>query len=141
MNSEQNLPLPGSLYRHFKGGLYTVAGFAKHTETGETLVIYDGVYPKYRWARPLSMWNETVKKNGREVPRFSPAPMNGETVEDLWDLLEDVPFDEGPGGELYLAEPFHIFAEGTARDEIWHYFDDLHPKGVYYLLYERNRRA
>lgn len=66
---------------------------------------------------------------------------NKETIESLWDLLEDVPFDDGADGELYLAEPFYIFEEGTSREEIWHWFDEHHPKGVYYLLYERSHEA
>lgn len=141
MNSKQNLPVIGNLYRHFKGGLYTVAGFAEHTETGETLVIYDGVWPVRRWARPLSMWNETVEHDGKTVPRFSPAELNAETLEDLWDLLTDVMFDEDENGELILAEPYYFFHEGTSREEIWYYFDDLHPKGVHYLLYERENES
>ena len=31
----------GGVYRHFKGNIYRVLGLAKHTETNETLVIYN----------------------------------------------------------------------------------------------------
>lgn len=57
----------GSVYRHFKGFTASVIAIAKHTETGETLVVYectgtgfdsthtDGVY-----ARPIDMFLSEV---------------------------------------------------------------------------------
>lgn len=46
-------------YKHYKGATYSVTGFAKHTETEDELVIYRDIKGNV-WARPLSMWNETV---------------------------------------------------------------------------------
>ncbi len=58
----------GALYRHFKGGVYRVTVFARHTESKEMLVIYEDVeYCGKNWARPLAMFCEMV--NG--VPRFT----------------------------------------------------------------------
>ena len=58
----------GGLYRHFKGGMYRVTGFARHTETMEMLVIYENVeHCGKMWARPIAMFTEFV--NG--VKRFS----------------------------------------------------------------------
>jgi len=60
------------LYQHFKGNTYKVICVAKHSETLEPLVVYKAMYDvdnKY-WVRPLSMWNELVKVDGKEVPRF-----------------------------------------------------------------------
>jgi len=58
-------------YRHFKGGEYQVYGVAKHSETGEELVVYRPLYGEGgMWVRPLSMFQETVVRDGREQPRF-----------------------------------------------------------------------
>ena len=62
---------PG-VYRHFKGNYYRLLFLAEHTETRETLVIYQALYgERGLWARPLSMWNETVRRDGEDLPRFA----------------------------------------------------------------------
>ena len=51
---------PGK-YRHFKGGEYRVFCMARHSETGEEMVVYQALYGERGiWVRPASMWNETV---------------------------------------------------------------------------------
>ena len=58
-------------YRHFKGKEYEVLGLAKHSETLEEMVIYRALYGNRDvWVRPLSMWNETVERNGKVQYRF-----------------------------------------------------------------------
>lgn len=58
-------------YRHFKGGYYEVLGVARHSETGEELVVYRALYgARGLWVRPLSMWNETVERDGKSQRRF-----------------------------------------------------------------------
>jgi len=54
----------GKIYRHFKGNLYKVIGFAKHSETLEDMVIYQPLKTGDNWVRPLSMWNEIVDDKG-----------------------------------------------------------------------------
>jgi hypothetical protein len=63
---------PG-IYRHFKGKQYRVHGTAKHSETGELLVVYEPLYPSESqlWVRPVSMFGEYVSIDGALVPRFA----------------------------------------------------------------------
>ncbi|NWL14186.1 DUF1653 domain-containing protein [Pseudoalteromonas sp. Scap03] len=60
------------LYRHYKGPQYKVMHVATHSETNEQLVIYQALYGEYGiWARPLSMFTETVEKDGKTIARFA----------------------------------------------------------------------
>jgi len=63
-------PEPG-LYRHYKGGQYQVLGTARHSESGELLVVYRCLYDNNSlWVRPLAMFMERVELDGRQLPRF-----------------------------------------------------------------------
>jgi hypothetical protein len=58
-------------YRHFKGREYQVQGVARHSETGELLVVYTPLYgERTLWVRPLAMFEESVQHEGQERPRF-----------------------------------------------------------------------
>ena len=62
---------PGK-YRHFKGGEYRVFCIARHSETGEEMVVYQALYGERGiWVRPASMWNETVERDGKTFQRFT----------------------------------------------------------------------
>ncbi|MGA9046158.1 DUF1653 domain-containing protein [Sulfuricurvum sp.] len=53
--------LEKGLYRHYKGKYYEVIGVAKHSETGENLVVYRPLYGEQGlWVRPLEMFDETL---------------------------------------------------------------------------------
>lgn len=59
-------------YRHFKGKEYEVLGIARHSETEEELVVYRALYGDFGlWVRPVSMWNETVERDGKTFRRFT----------------------------------------------------------------------
>ncbi len=64
---------PGE-YQHCKGKPYEVIGVARHRETFEELVVYRALYGDFDlWVRPLKMFLEDVKVDGRKIPRFSPV--------------------------------------------------------------------
>ena len=49
------------IYKHFKGNYYLVEDIAKHSETGETYVVYRQLYGNGElWIRPLDMFLEEV---------------------------------------------------------------------------------
>ena len=53
----------GGTYRHFKGGEYTVLALATHTETGETMVIYQSLSdPDATWVRPYEMFASKIDR-------------------------------------------------------------------------------
>ena len=59
-------------HRHFKGKEYEVLGIACHSETEEELVVYRALYGDFGlWVRPVSMWNETVERDGKTFRRFT----------------------------------------------------------------------
>ena len=59
------------LYQHYKGPFYRVLDVASHSETQEPLVIYQALYGKKgTWARPFSLFSETVNIDGVTRPRF-----------------------------------------------------------------------
>lgn len=65
---------PGK-YQHYKGKQYEVIGIARHSETLEEFVVYRALYEsenggRVLWIRPLKMFLEKVKVEGKEVPRF-----------------------------------------------------------------------
>ncbi len=51
----------GDKFRHFKGTIYKVLAVAKHTETGEELVVYEDNEGN-TWARPTKMFCSLVDR-------------------------------------------------------------------------------
>lgn len=65
------LPKKDELYRHYKGNMYRVVCLAKHSETLEDLVVYCSVEDESKvWCRPLTMFMETIEKDGKKIERF-----------------------------------------------------------------------
>lgn len=62
---------PG-IYQHFKGNYYRLLAIASHSETQEPMVVYQALYGDYGiWVRPLSMWEETIERDGNSYQRFT----------------------------------------------------------------------
>jgi hypothetical protein len=97
--TEQQTNLVGQTFRHFKGNLYRLEGFAKDSETLEEMVVYRALGPlrplhgsgfsllgqpdasgageSYGegglWVRPAKMFFETIERDGRTMKRFEPV--------------------------------------------------------------------
>ncbi|MEG1782985.1 MAG: DUF1653 domain-containing protein [Oscillospiraceae bacterium] len=58
-------------YRHFKGKEYRVLYEARHSETLETMVVYQALYGEGGiWVRPAEMFFEEITRDGKTFPRF-----------------------------------------------------------------------
>lgn len=63
-------------YRHYKGNLYEIKGVVINSETLEEMVVYKGLYKSQDfgdfpvWVRPLKMFFDKVKVDGKTIPRF-----------------------------------------------------------------------
>ena len=56
-------PKPQELYRHFKGNIYQIRCLARHSETGEMMVVYQAMYDTFQiYVRPLAMFMEEVDR-------------------------------------------------------------------------------
>lgn len=64
-------PRINGIYQHYKGGHYKVLMLAKHSETNDTVVVYQSIHFGSYHVRPLPMWSEEVEiKGGPNVQRF-----------------------------------------------------------------------
>ena len=71
--TEEQENLIGHEFRHFKGNLYRIEGFAKDSETQEEVVVYRALYGEHGlWVRPAKMFFETIERDGKRMKRFAP---------------------------------------------------------------------
>jgi len=62
----------GGTYRHYKGNLYQVVDIAILTEEVGVGIIYRAQYGKnILFVRPLDIWLEEIKYDGKTVKRFA----------------------------------------------------------------------
>lgn len=103
-------PRPGERYRHFKGNLYQIVTIAKHSETGEELVIYQALYGSYEvYARPLAMFLEEVDKEKypavEQKDRFERVESEMEPAEPETERMMTKPLTEMTGQTAARPEP------------------------------------
>lgn len=56
---------------HFKGELYQLIGYARHSETLEELVVYQALYgARELWVRPRKLFFGKVTRDGMTMDRF-----------------------------------------------------------------------
>lgn len=59
------------IYEHYKGQRYEVIDTLRHSETEELMVLYRALYgDQGLWARPYTMFFQTLLINDKETPRF-----------------------------------------------------------------------
>jgi hypothetical protein len=75
MSHDHDLPTlhatPPGLYRHYKGGWYSVLDTVRCSETLQALTLYRALYGRFAlWVRPAAMFGETGVFEGRKQARF-----------------------------------------------------------------------
>ncbi len=62
-------------HRHYKGGLYRVVGTAKHSETLESMTVYEHLWPNPPglWVRPTGMFHGRLEDGSVRFTPLEPA--------------------------------------------------------------------
>lgn len=89
---------------------------------------------------PVAIYQMSKDLRMKETSDTQQGQMDDASIEQLWDGMTDIPFDENEDGDLYILQDYGPFNKGDSREYIWHWFDKKHSKGVHYLLYEYNPR-
>lgn len=62
-------------HRHYKGGLYRYIGTARHSETEESMVVYEHLWPHARglWVRPADLFFGQLADGSARFAALHPA--------------------------------------------------------------------
>ena len=118
-------PRPQEMYRHFKGNIYQIRCLAKHSETGEMMVVYQAMYDTFQiYVRPLAMVMEEVDvekyPDARQQYRFellqdSELVFGSQAAEETISRLQAV--EETISGLQAVEEPVKESNEGSGGTE------------------------
>lgn len=104
-------PKPQEMYRHFKGNMYQIRCLAKHSETGEMMVVYQALYDTFQiYVRPLDMFMEEVDRS-----RY-PDVKQRYRFELLQDIELSVPVQEGEPEQTKPSVQKECFAKEEFPD-------------------------
>ena len=118
-------PRPQEMYRHFKGNIYQIRCLAKHSETGEMMVVYQAMYDTFQiYVRTLAMFMEEVDvekyPDARQQYRFellqdSELVSGSQAAEETISRLQAV--EETISGLQAVEEPVKESNEGSGGTE------------------------
>ena len=97
--------------------------------TGLKSKAVDTVYGLYNRDVLSSSDYEVIREGLEEIETLRDRD---EALEEMWRQFADVPMD--PKTEC-IEEQFFGWGPGVSREEIWHWFDRRHSKGIGCLLY------
>ncbi|MFP3154835.1 DUF1653 domain-containing protein [Lachnospiraceae bacterium ZAX-1] len=136
----QGVPKAGELYRHFKNKLYQVITIAQHSETGESMVVYQALYHNFEvYVRPLSMFiGEVNHEKYPEVQqkfRFSlvkPQTAQGIELDIAKAIQVDRPVDKA--GDLCGKDKVALTKDMQVDPELMAFLDANTLEQKYHLL-------
>lgn len=131
----QGNPKSGERYRHFKNKLYQIVTIARHSETGEPLVIYQALYGDFCvYARPLSMFISSVDHEKypdvAQEYRFELVEMQ-EKGQDREETKENLQEPAGTQGTQKPATPEGIQKLGATGKDITELLMDFYDAATY----------
>lgn len=74
-------------------------------------------------------------ENGCKLKKDHVINFHNQRIENLWDDFGSIPLD--PDTER-IEESFLHFPIGTHKEKIWKYFDNMHTKGLYWLMHKED---